>query len=399
MRWGWLLVLVCTAAVAEPSLQALQRQAIAERKAQVLAMQALGEKLFFDPSLSGSKAISCSSCHQPALAFSSPVALMPGGATLQRLGNRAVPSLGYTQNIPAFTEHFFENDGNDSIDNGATGGLTWDGRVDRAKDQALIPLFAANEMAADNNQSLATAIKAAPYWPTFKALFEPARLANDEDIVRRATDSLAAYLHSPLFYPYSSKFDAVEAGKARFSAEEKRGFALFNAPDKGNCASCHFSSRDASGSPPKFSDYGMIALGLPRNNAISENQNPAFYDMGLCGPYRQDLADKPQYCGLFRTPSLRNVALRKHFFHNGVITSLHDAIEFYATRDTNPGRWYPKGPDGQVQKFNDLPKKYWGNINMDPPFGGKPGDQPALTEQDIQDIEAFLGTLTDGYQP
>ncbi|WP_156804588.1 cytochrome-c peroxidase [Gallaecimonas xiamenensis] len=399
MRLGLLLVWVCGVAAAEPSLQEQQRQAIAARKAQVLAMQQLGEKLFFDPGLSGSKAISCSSCHQPALAFSSPVALMPGGPRLQQLGNRAVPSLGYSQNIPAFTEHFFENDGNDSIDNGATGGLTWDGRVDRAKDQALIPLFAANEMAAGSNQSLAAAIQAAPYWPRMQTLFSPAQLASDQDIVRRVTDSLAAYLHSPLFYPYTSKFDAIEKGQAQFTDQEQRGFALFNDPAKGNCVSCHFSSRDASGSPPKFSDYGMIGLGLPRNDAIAENRDPAFYDLGLCGPYRKDLTDKPQYCGLFRTPSLRNVALRKHFFHNGAITSLHDAIAFYATRDTHPERWYPVGADGQVQKFNDLPKKYWKNINMDPPFGGKPGDLPALSEQDISDIEAFLGTLTDGYQP
>ncbi|WP_115718063.1 cytochrome-c peroxidase [Gallaecimonas mangrovi] len=403
MRWGWLLVLwtlaQCAWAETAAQIQAMQRQAIAERKAQVLAMQKLGSALFHDPSLSGSKAISCSSCHQQRLAFSSPVALMPGGKKLQQIGDRAVPSLTYTQNIPAFTEHFFEDDGNDSIDNGATGGLTWDGRVDRAKDQALIPLFAHNEMAAGNIDTLAAAIKAAPYWPQFLAIFSQTRLASNNAIVKRATESLAAFLHSPIFYPYSSKFDAVEAGKAQFTAQEKRGLALFNDPKKGNCASCHFSSHDATGAPPKFTDYGMIALGLPRNMAISKNQNPNYYDLGLCGPMRKDFTHQARYCGLFRAPSLRNVALQTHFFHNGVITNLHDAIAFYATRDTNPGRWYPKGPDGKVEKFNDLPKKYWKNINMDPPFGGKPGDKPALNEQEIEDIEAFLGTLTDGYQP
>ena len=72
-------------------------------------------------------------------------------------------------------------------------------------------------------------------------------------------------------------------------------------------------------------------------------------------------------------------------------------MEFYATRDTNPGKWYPKNADGSVAIYDDLPKQYWANINMDPPFGGKPGDKPQLSDAEIDDIVAFLKTLTDGY--
>jgi cytochrome c peroxidase len=72
-------------------------------------------------------------------------------------------------------------------------------------------------------------------------------------------------------------------------------------------------------------------------------------------------------------------------------------VTFYATRDTDPGRWYPKRPDGSVAIYDDLPARYRANINMDPPFGGKPGEAPRLTEQEIDAIVAFLNTLTDGW--
>ena len=54
-------------------------------------------------------------------------------------------------------------------------------------------------------------------------------------------------------------------------------------------------------------------------------------------------------------------------------------------------------PDGTVAKFDDLPRQYWGNVNVDPPFGGKVGDRPALSDSEIDDVVTFLGTLTDGY--
>ena len=141
----------------------------------------------------------------------------------------------------------------------------------------------------------------------------------------------------------------------------------------------------------------MIAIGVPRNRTIEANADPKFFDLGVCGPLRTDLKGHDEYCGLFRTPSLRNVALRKTFFHNGAMTSLRDAVAFYATRDTDPGRWYPRNADGTAGKFDALPQRYRANINNEPPFGRMPGDKPALTDGEIDDIVAFLGTLTDGY--
>ena len=81
---------------------------------------------------------------------------------------------------------------------------------------------------------------------------------------------------------------------------------------------------------------------------IPANRDPKYFDLGACGPIRTDLADHPELCGIFKAPTLRNVALKKRYFHNGVIKSLRDAVRFYAERDTKPELWYPKNPDGSV---------------------------------------------------
>jgi cytochrome c peroxidase len=75
-------------------------------------------------------------------------------------------------------------------------------------------------------------------------------------------------------------------------------------------------------------------------------------------------------------------------------------VRFYVRRDTNPEEWYPVGPDGAVQKFNDLPPELRKNVNTsEGPYNRQPGMAPALTEAEIADLVQFLGTLTDGYRP
>jgi cytochrome c peroxidase len=112
---------------------------------------------------------------------------------------------------------------------------------------------------------------------------------------------------------------------------------------------------------------------------------------------RRDLGGRPEFCGRFKTPTLRNVATRKAFYHNGVFHTLEDAVGFYATRDTNPEKWYPLRADGSINKFDDLPAAYHPNVDTDPPFGGPRGGKPRISPQDVTDIVAFLRTLTDGF--
>ena len=369
---------------------------------QVEELRDIGRRMFADPTLSASGRMSCASCHDPAHGFSPPNAasVQLGGPNLDQPGMRAAPALTYKQATPAFTEHYHESDdeGDESVDAGPTGGLTWDGRVDQTNQQALIPLFSAVEMANIDRDALDAAIEASYGAALRHAL--AGRMPNGKDAALEAgAKALQVYQETPReFFPYTSKYDAYLGGEAVLSEQEKRGLDLFNDEKKGNCASCHVSVSPEPGVRPQLTDNGFIALGLPRNMAIAANADPAFFDLGLCGPARTDLKDRTEYCGMFKTPSLRNVALRKTFFHNGGEHDLRAAVAFYVERDTKPEKWYPRRPDGSIDKFNDLPPQYRDNINMDPPFGGKPGDAPALTDAEIDDIVAFLGTLTDGYK-
>jgi cytochrome c peroxidase len=112
------------------------------------------------------------------------------------------------------------------------------------------------------------------------------------------------------------------------------------------------------------------------------------------------MRNEKQFCGMFLTPTLRNVATRHVFFHNGAFHSLREVQDFYDYRDTDPDRVYPRAADGTVARFNDIPPAFRANVDTaDPPFDRHPGDQPAMTPADENDIIAFLGTLSDGYQP
>jgi cytochrome c peroxidase len=363
----------------------------------------LGQRLFFDPALSASGRLSCSSCHDPAHAYGPPDArpVELGGKDLRQAGLRATPSLRYLQATPQFTEHYYDSDdeGDASIDNGPTGGLTWDGRVDRARDQARLPLLSPVEMANDRPADVVARVRAAPYGYMLRDIFGAAAFLDQEKAFGRILQALEAYeQRAAEFYPYDSKYDYFLAGKAELTAQEVRGLALFNDPAKGNCAHCHLSTPGKDGTPPQFTDYGLAALGVPRNMNIPANLDPTFYDLGLCGPLRTDLHDRGEYCGMFKAPSLRNVALRQTFFHNGVFNSLKQVLRFYAQRDTNPENWYSRGQDDVIRKFDDLPPGYHANVNVEPPFDRRQGGQPALSEQDMDDVIAFLQTLNDGYR-
>ncbi|GAA4342624.1 cytochrome c peroxidase [Pigmentiphaga soli] len=371
-------------------------------KQRAVDLSALGKQMFLDPSLSASGKQSCATCHSPAHDYGPPndLAVQLGGADMTHHGRRAVPSLKYLQTVPAFIEHYVpgEDEGDDSTDQGPTGGLTWDGRSPTGRDQARIPLLDPDEMANTDPAAVVAKVKAAPYADTVRKLYGGHIFDDPAKAFAAITEALEDFEHTPAeFFPFTSKFDAFVLGKAKLTPQETHGMMLFSSADKGNCSSCHTFSGPKT--LPVFNDFGLIALGVPRNPDIPANADPAYYDMGLCGPQRKDLSDHPEYCGLFRSPSLRNVATRTVFFHNGAFHSLRQVIEFYVQRDTNPEKWYPKKPDGTIDKFDDLPVRYRENVNMDPPFGGKPGDKPALDEAEIDDLIAFLQTLTDGYKP
>lgn len=199
----------------------------AEVYRRVRAVAALGERIFMDPSLSASGKMSCASCHSPRHAFGPPNVLpvQLGGADLRQPGIRAVPSLTYLQAAPHFTEHFFDSDdeGDESVDNGPTGGLTWDGRVDRGADQARLPLLSPFEMANVDPASVAAKLRAAPYAADLAAL-TGADLADPQRALAAAAAALEAFEEDfSKFYPYSSKYDLFLAGRAQLTPPKRMG--------------------------------------------------------------------------------------------------------------------------------------------------------------------------------
>ena len=398
------------------------------------AMAQLGKDMFFDRSLSGSGAMSCATCHDPEHHFApaNSRAVQMGGPYMDKAGIRAVPSLTYRSFTPAFSvgpadEASEAGDatpmaaangavnggpagplgaappatGKTGADNAANmvprGGLFWDGRVDTLQDQAMGPLMSPFEMDNPDITMLAAKIRNT-YGERIAQLAGKTVLDDPEVLVGEAGFAIARYqVEDPAFHPFNSRYDDYLAGRAVLTEQELRGLKVYEDRNKGNCADCHPNKPAADGTPPLFTDFQYEALAAPRNKAIPANADPGYFDLGICGPMRgDDYAKEKANCGLFKTPSLRNAAARGVFFHNGVFHSLEDVMRFYAARNTDPGRFYPKGADGAVQAYDDMPARYRGNVDViDPPFNRKAGDTPALDDRDIADLVAFLKTLND----
>ncbi|WP_298215577.1 cytochrome-c peroxidase [Acidocella sp.] len=394
-------------------------------RAPLSAMARLGRMIFYDPGFSASGRLSCASCHSPTHFYGPPGAApaMMGGPRLDRQGVRAVPSLMYLATQPSFSigpEPAGDDDapaplfpppaarprpaktpasaGASAASLVPQGGLFWDGRAQTLQGQALGPML--NPLEMDGSlAAIAARLGAPPYAERLVQLFGPASLADPGLMVSEAMFALARFqVEDESFHPFTSKYDAWLEGRARFSPAELRGYLLFNDPAKGNCAACHLDQPAPDGAPPLFTDHQFEALGLPRNPHLRANANPAYADLGLCGPYRADFAGQSRYCGMFLTPTLRDAAARRVFFHNGVYHSLREVLDFYDFRDTDPARIYPRAADGRVEIFNDLPRADRANIDTtDPPFTRHLGEAPPLTPAEERDIIAFLQSLTDGY--
>jgi len=392
------------------------------------AMARLGRDIFFDPSLSSSGKMACASCHSPDHAYGPPNdgPVMLGGPDLTLPGARAVPSLTYLERQPEFSigpdDPLNENvDMAQQAEIGKTavraekvatqtaqsanivpqGGLFWDGRAHTLQMQASGPMLVPREMDGGSIEIIAEKLRHAPYTKKFAALFGERVFKDPNLLFAEAAFAVGRYqVEEPSFHPYTSKYDYWLEGKARLSEAEMRGYRLFNDPEKANCAGCHTSEPTKDGYPPLFTDFQYEALGAPRNLAIPDTKDPNYFDLGVCGPTRKDIAEQTQFCGMFKTPTLRNTAVRRTFLHNGVFHTLQQVMDFYNFRDTNPEKVYPVGADGKVQKYNDIPEQYHANVDVtDAPFNRHPGQTPAMTDQDVADIIVFLKTLTDGYKP
>lgn len=360
--------------------------------ARLSAQATLGEKIFFDVTLSASGRQACASCHSPDVGHAADNALpvQLGGPLLDQPGVRSSPGLNYLFSNQAF--HF-------DAEGTPTGGFFWDGRAASLQAQAQAPLLNPREMGNASVSEVIDKLSRAVYADEFKQVFGADIFTRVDDAMASLTLALERYqLEDPAFRAFSSKYDEFLRGRAALSAQEARGLELFNNPDKGNCAGCHPSDKAADGSHPLFTDFTYDNLGVPRNAALVQNSDPAFFDLGLCA--RSDLAARTELCGAFKVPSLRNVAQRKAYFHNGRFSTLKEVVTFYVERDTRPEKWYSLNADGTVNKFDDLPVPYHANVNTtEVPYDRKLGDAPALSDAEVDDVVAFLKTLSDGFKP
>ncbi len=352
----------------------------------------LGRQLFVDTRLSQPQGTSCASCHDPSRAFSSFNGGRDGvaqGSVRGRTGTRNPPSLLYVRYVPPL--YFYQDD--DAQVPSPFGGLFLDGRADSLAAQVAEPLLARHEMNIGRPSILASKLRAAGYGPAFEAEFGAGVLSDPKRAMQAVGESLEAYLQSDELSPFSSRFDDMLRGKSTLSTQELRGLAIFRNPDQGNCASCH-SMNLTSNRPERslFTDFGYEALAVPRNRALAANADAKAFDLGLCKTATQRHWPEPEsWCGYFRTASLRNVAVRSRFMHNGALKSLRDAVRFYATRSVRPEDWYPAG-----RLYDDLPTRLHDNVNkVSTPLNRKPGTPSALSDDDIDALVAFLKTLTD----
>ena len=287
-------------------------------------------------------------------------AVQLGGPTLSlpaRARCRRCATIEYT---PPYADLLDNPDGISAP--GPGGGFTRDGRASTLADQARIPLLAPNEMANASPAAVVRAIRASAVRAAVRAgLWRGVVRRRPATAFKNALDALQAFqLEDDSFHPYSSKYDLYASQQDRRQADAQRAArvsAVYNDPNKGNCFACHFNGAGIGGSVRLFTDYTYAAIGVPRNAEIPANRDPSYFDLGICGRPDHPLPANARYCGMFKTPTLRNVATRRVFFHNGRFKSLRDVIRFYNTRDTNPELWYPIVA-GVVQKWDDLPRAY-----------------------------------------
>ena len=367
--------------------------------------QLLGKKLFEDTNLSEPRGMSCATCHEPQKAFQgnngSRIAAIAKGSRDEHFGTRNVPSLTYAAFSPAF--HFSKEKNEEGKEEWkASGGQFLDGRATDLAAQVEGPLLNEKEMNNSTKEMVVSKVKTSRYATLVQKVYGEHVFDNSDTAFANIAIAIAAYENTPAFAPFSSKFDRVLKGSDHFTTLEAQGFELFKDPQKGNCMACHVGTTDSKNPADwLFTDYTYDNLGIPRNAAIPENADKSYYDLGLCKQKNiekiapQEI-DNKGLCGAFKVPTLRNIALTAPYGHNGFFNTLRDIVKFYATRDTNPELWYPTNADGTVNKYDDLPKEFHGNVNVtEVPYDRKPGEKPRLNDEEIDALVAFLNTLTD----
>jgi cytochrome c peroxidase len=381
------------------------------RPARLTPQERLGKMIFFDTDLSYNDNQSCAACHAPEAGWTGPTSKVNAhgsvyeGSIPGRFGNRKPPTSAYATQSPVLyyepAEELF------------IGGNFWDGRAtgeklgNPAADQAQGPFLNALEQALNSPVDVVGKICTGRYANMFLKVCgnQACRQENVDYAYDCVGLAIAAYEASPEVNQFSSKFDAVMAGREKFTRKEKAGFELFTG--KGQCSLCHIVE-GIGGSLALFTDYTFDNLGVPKNpenpfySELDVNpQGADWIDLGL-GEF---LLGRPDYAthadanyGKQKVPTLRNVDKRPHpgfvkdYGHNGYFKSLKRIVHFYNTRDVLPV--CPTDmTDREAEKANCWPKPEVAlNVNTDE-LGNL-----GLTDAEEDAIVEFMQTLSDGYK-
>ncbi len=339
-------------------------------------LEELGELLYFDRTLSEPNGQACSDCHFPSASFVDPDSEFPvsqGVLPQMRWGNRNSPMAAYAFLSPDF--HF------DPVEGLYVGGQFWDGRAANVVEQAKGPFLNPLEMNNPNKSTVIKDILKGPYSDFFAEVFchdKKYIKDNIDEAYDFVAEAIGAFESTEMFAPFNSKYDYYLQGNDVLTDQEFRGFELYEG--KAMCNACHPSEQGPNGEPPLFTDFTYDNLGAPKNlnnpfYTLTPNFNPDGYDWvdyGLGG-----VLGLPGEMGKHKVMTLRNIAETGPYLHNGVFTTLHEVVEFYNARD--------------VAEFSppEVP------MNVNTTELGNLG----LTPAEIDDLVAFLHTLTDGYTP
>ncbi|HXX17372.1 MAG TPA: cytochrome c peroxidase [Candidatus Eremiobacteraceae bacterium] len=255
---------------------------------------ALGRRLYYDPALSVDGTISCASCHAPEFAFSDrrPVSVGVG----QKTGTRHAPTV---INSAYYTEQF------------------WDGRAPSLEEQAKGPITNPVEMA----HSLDGAVKRLQADAKYPALFKNA-WGTDQISIEMVIKSIASFERTVI--AGDSPFDRFYYGHdfRAMSPQAQRGLKIFISSKKGDCEVCHTIGKD----------YALFTDNKFHNLGVGADTRGELNDLGRYAITKVD-ADM----GCFKTPSLRNLANRGRYMHDGSFPSVKDALAHYI----GGGNWNP----------------------------------------------------------
>jgi cytochrome c peroxidase len=359
--------------------------------------QLLGAELFFDKGLSKPAGQACASCHDFRHAFADPDKESPtsGGVHAKLYGFRNAPSAKYTMFVPPLS---FAGD-----DSGYAGGLFWDGRAATLEDQAKQPFLNPFEMANKSVSDVVSRLQARPEAALFLSVYGGNAFSDADNAYDLLAHAIASFERTPLFNPFSSKYDAYLNGKAQLTKRELHGLQLFEDPNRANCASCHLDRPSPDGTPPLFTDFGFDNIGIPKNGQNPFYQDPkainpagaAFIDLGLGFTVPPSMQGEHNLAtnGKYKASSLRNVAITAPYSHNGYFPTLYSIVHFYNTRDVLPPCADPLTPEPAAESQGCWPAAEITNTMNTVDLGNL-----GLSKDEENDMVAFLQTLTDGWK-